>query len=387
MASERYAIFSALYAPHMGGVEAYTAGIAHELAARGCDVAVVTSRLTGESPECEQQENGVRIVRLPSKVLMGGRLPIPVRNERMTQLLDEVASFRPDRVVVNTRFYGMSLIGLEFAREHDVPAVLIEHGSAGLSLGNAFADQILAQYEDFMTKRVKAFAPVFAGVSKAANTWLGHFGIKPVGIVSNALDIAGYRAAASERDFRSEFGLREGDLLVAVVGRLIPEKGIPAVVEAARLMMADVVDASVRTVFAIAGEGSLSAQAESPDAKESGVVALGRLSAPDVAALLRASDAYLLPSRSEGFATTLLEACAMGTFPITTDVGGVAELGIGSVGGIVLPDASAISIVAALQVLAGNRDLCRQQAGLLQKSAKQNNTWGASADALENLFA
>ena len=387
MTSARYAIFSALYAPHMGGVEAYTAGIAHELASRGCDVIVVTSRLTDESPECERQEDGVRIVRLPSRVLMGGRLPIPVHNERMTQLLDEVVSFCPDRVVVNTRFYGMSLIGLEFAREHDLPAVLIEHGSAGLSLGNAFANRILAQYEDFMTKRVKAFAPVFAGVSKAANTWLGHLGIEPTGVVPNALDIEGYRAAASERDFRDELGLQEGDLLVAVVGRLIPEKGIPAVLEAARLMAADAANVPAHIVFAIAGEGPLSAQAESPDVKEFGAIALGRLSTPDVVALLRESDAYLLPSRSEGFATTLLEACAVGAFPITTDVGGVAELGIGRIGGIVLPDASAISIVAALQVLIDNRDLCRQQAGLLQKNAEQNNTWSTSAEALENLFA
>lgn len=387
MASERYVIFSALYAPHMGGVEAYTAGLAHELAIQGHEVIVVTSRLSEESSERERQDDGVQIVRLPSRPLMGGRLPLPVRNTRSAQLLDEVAASRPDRVVVNTRFYGMSLIGLEFARANGLPAVLLEHGSAGLSLGNAFANRVLSQYENFMTKRVKAFSPTFAGVSKAACTWLGHFGIDAAGVVPNALDVDGYRVSAGARDFRSELGVQENDLLIAVVGRLIPEKGITAVLEAAQLMAANASIVPARIVFAIAGEGSLFDQVESPDAEAAGVVALGRLSTVDVAALLRASDAYLLPSRSEGFATTLLEACAIGAFPITTDVGGVAELGIGTIGGIVLPDASAISIVAALQVLAGNRSLCRRQAELLQKNAAQNNTWRTSMEALETLFA
>jgi len=386
MASERYVIFSALYAPHMGGVEAYTAGLAHELATQGYEVIVVTSRLSEGSLELERQDDGVQIVRLPSRTLMGGRLPLPLRNERSAQLLGEVAASRPNRVVVNTRFYGMSLIGLQFARSNELPAVLLEHGSAGLSLGNAFANRALAQYEGLVTKRVEAFAPTFAGVSKAACTWLGHFGIEPAGVVPNALDVDEYRASASARDFRSELGVQEDDLLVAVVGRLIPEKGITAILEAAQLTTADTSIISSRIVFAIAGEGSLSDQVKSLDAEKAGVAALGRLSTADVAALLRASDAYLLPSRSEGFATTLLEACAMGAFPITTDVGGVAELGIGRIGGIVLPDATPISIVAALQVMAGNRELCQQQAELLQKNAEQNNTWRTSAEALEALF-
>ncbi|MBQ3302376.1 MAG: LicD family protein, partial [Eggerthellaceae bacterium] len=116
------------------------------------------------------------------------------------------------------------------------------------------------------------------------------------------------------------------------------------------------------------------------------VRALGRLASAAVAAWLRDADVYLLPSRSEGFATTLLEACAMGAFPVSTDVGGVTELGIGEIGGAVLPDMSAASIAGALQAVASMPDECRAQADALMARVRERNTWEESARALESLF-
>ena len=59
-----YCLFSALYAPHVGGVESYTAGLAKELARRGRRVMVVTSRLSPTHPERETQQDGVEVLRL-----------------------------------------------------------------------------------------------------------------------------------------------------------------------------------------------------------------------------------------------------------------------------------------------------------------------------------
>ena len=61
------AIFSALYLPHMGGVETYTAGLAHELAARGYRVVVATSRLSEANPVHETQPDGVEVLRFPCR--------------------------------------------------------------------------------------------------------------------------------------------------------------------------------------------------------------------------------------------------------------------------------------------------------------------------------
>lgn len=372
-----YALFSALYAPHMGGVESYTAGLAKELAAQGNRAIVVTSRLAPDHPEHEIQADGVEVYRLPCRPLLDGRLPWPVRNARHAQLLDQIADAHPTRVAINTRFYGHSYDGARFAQRLGAQAIIIEHGSAHLSLGSALADRAVEAYEHHVTKRIKAFGYPFFGVSDACLQWLEHFDIKGRGVIPNSVDMEAYAAAASERDFRSELGIGEDELLAVCIGRLVPEKGISSMLEAAAQLDGE------GFVFAFAGDGPL---LDAVKAAPGRVHALGRLGASEVAALLRASDAYCLPSRSEGFATTLLEACAMDAFPITTKVGGVAELEIGKHGGIILPDMESSSIVDALLHLRANRSQCVEEGRRLGQRARAQNSWHASTKALERAF-
>ena len=56
-------IFSALYEPHIGGVESYTKGIAEALVAKGQRVIVVT--MNTNDAASEESSNGVDIIRLP----------------------------------------------------------------------------------------------------------------------------------------------------------------------------------------------------------------------------------------------------------------------------------------------------------------------------------
>lgn len=433
-----YVLFSALFAPHLGGVESYTAGLAGELARRGRKVAVVTSRLAPEHPDHEVREDGVEVFRLPCSPLLGGRLPLPRRNAEHARMLDEVAALRPTRVVVNTRFYGHSADGARFAAKLGVPAIVIEHGSAHLSLGNAALDRVVEAYEHRVTKRIAAFGMPFYGVSGACLNWLRHFGIEGAGVIPNSVDMGAYAQAASERDFRAELGLAKDELLVASVGRLVPEKGVGALLNAARLLegegfafafagdgpLLEAVEAEAKKRNAAAesnektrkdglvaaspgngngaeGNGGETASSSRSDEGSEGnarradgngntrskVFALGRLAPADTAALLRAADAYCLPSRSEGFATTLLEACAMGTFPIVTEVGGVKELGIGRIGGIVLDEASGSCVAEALRRVKAERAKCAAEGVALREAASANNSWSASADALERAFA
>ena len=397
-AKHTYVMFSALFTPHVGGVEAYTTGLAHALIAQGHRVIVATSQLSKKDAPYEVMPDGTEVYRLPCHALMDGRLPIAVNDTSCAQQLEIIAAARPDRVVINTRFYGHSLLGAHFARKHQIPAIVIEHGSAHLSLGNPAADVAVQRYEHAITNHMKSFGFPFFAVSKQASAWLEHFGIAGSGIVANALDATAFAESASERNFREELGLTSDDVLVASVGRLVPEKGIAAILEAAQWLGAQDAaagdaqaddakqpqgQAQPHFVFAIAGDGPLYDQAAHAG---SNVAALGRASSADVAALLRDADVYVLPSRSEGFATTLLEAAAMGAYPLATQVGGTDELGIGREGGIVLPDASAASIIAGLQVYADNRAVCEQQAHRLSELVRANNTWEASARQLDEAF-
>lgn len=317
--SRSYAIFSARYRPLTGGIETFTASLAHALASRGDRVAVVTDMPAGPAglPEHEEQADGVAVVRLPARSLMGGRLPLVSRGTRCRELLDELAASGVDRALVNARFYEHSVLGLDFAARAGAPAVLLDHGSDWLTFGSAPAlDAPLHAYERAMTARVVRRHPAFAGISARSAAWLRTFGICDAAVVPNAIDADAFRAEASGRDFRAELGAGERPL-VAFVGRLTGEKGPLELAEAARLL-------GPGAVFALAGEGPLREEVAARGLPN--VHLLGRLGHPDLSSLLAQASVLCLPTRSEGFCTALLEAGAWGVPCVVPDVGGAREV-------------------------------------------------------------
>ncbi len=314
-------VFSALYLPSMGGVERFTDSLAAELAAEGHSVIVVTNNTHGLS-DSEVFDNGVEVIRLPCKNLINGRYPVPIKNSCYHGLMADLESRRVDGVLVNTRFYLHSLIGVRFAESKGLKAVVLDHGSAYLTLGSKPLDWAIERYEDGITAWLRRRDVDFYGISKKSIEWLSHFGIRAKGVISNAIDAEAYRAQASGRQFRKELGI-EDELLVSFVGRLISEKGIDALLE----IMGRLQDRSIH--FVVAGDGPLFDQVDTSPLPN--VHAVGRLNSSDTAALLMDSDLFCLPTRSEGFSTSLLEAAACGTASLVPDVGGARE---------VAPDAS-----------------------------------------------
>lgn len=314
-------VFSALYLPSMGGVERFTDSLAAELAAEGHSVIVVTNNTHGLS-DSEVLDNGVEVIRLPCKNLINGRYPVPIKNSCYHGLMADLESRRVDGVLVNTRFYLHSLIGVRFAESKGLKAVVLDHGSAYLTLGSKPLDWAIERYEDGITAWLRRRDVDFYGISKKSIEWLSHFGIRAKGVISNAIDAEAYRAQASGRQFRKELGI-EDELLVSFVGRLISEKGIDALLE----IMGRLQDRSIH--FVVAGDGPLFDQVDTSPLPN--VHAVGRLNSSDTAALLMDSDLFCLPTRSEGFSTSLLEAAACGTASLVPDVGGARE---------VAPDAS-----------------------------------------------
>lgn len=371
-----YAIFSALYAPHTGGVETFTRHLAHQLVANGNRVIVVTSRLDAQASAHEVQDDGVEVYRLPCWPFLGGRLPISRKDAEYKHMLNELAGCEIDRVLVNVRFYRNSLEGVRFAKRIGAPVIVLDHGSAHLTLGNRAIDQFVEQYEHMATRRMQRLAPAFAGISRASANWLAHFGIETSTVIPNAVDVEQFRSAASNRDFRTELDA-SGKMLVAFVGRLEPEKGALAFAQAAPLLGNDY-------VLALAGEGSQRAQIEGLGARN--VSLLGQLDQADLSALLRDADVFCLPTRSEGFCTALLEAGAQGTVPIMPHVGGTDEvMGWNPVRyGVELESNEPPHIAQAICGATGLDDVVAR--GLTEHVALQCS-WDATVNALEEAFS
>lgn len=311
-----YAIFSALYSPHVGGVESFTENLSNELESEGNHAIVVTSQL-GNTPSYERADNGVEVVRLPSRQLLAGRFPIPRHNSEYEDAVSFLRHEPIDRVLVNTRFYPHTIEGLKLAEMLHVPCVLLDHGSAYLTAGNAAVDAIIRLYEHSITKRVKRYKPIFAGISEASVRWLSAFGIDTNLVIHNAVDGPQFRSLASGRDFRAECGISGDYPLIVFVGRLAPEKGPDIVVEMAHELKGE-------AEVVLAGDGAMRKHLQ--EISSNNVHFLGNVTHSDLSALLMQADLFCLPSRSEGFCTSLLEASACGTPSVITNVGGAREL-------------------------------------------------------------
>ena len=369
------AIFSAQYPPHMGGIETFTQSVAAALAARGSSVLVVTND-TEALGAGVSEEAGFEVMRLPCVPLVSGRLPLPRVGARRAALLRELARRELDGVLVNARFYPHTLLGMRVAREHGLTPVVLDHGSAYLSFSSPMLDVAVRAYEKAVTAWGRRHRASYYGISRRSAEWLAHFGIEPSGVIPNAIDAGAYRAAASGRDLRDELGISSGAPMVAFVGRLIAEKGVRSIVAAAndeRLRAAGV-------TFVVAGDGPLADEVRAAEGAHLRWV--GRLDRADVAALLLQADLMCLPTRSEGFATTLLEAAACGCPSLVTDVGGAREVVGDGLCGRIMEDDRPETVVREILALLGDRDALSAM-GRRCLARADDFSWDATARAVE----
>lgn len=364
----RIGIFSALYLPHVGGVENYTRHLAAALVALGHEPVVVTLHDGREVSRERDEAAGFAVLRIPAAGLLGGRYPVcgPRAFERA------LAGERFDHVVVNTRFYPHSILAARLARRRGMRPVVVEHGSAHLTLTGGVADRGVELVEHAMTALIRRCPARYYGVSRRASEWLGHFGIRAAGELHNSIDAARFRGQRSGRDFRRELRLGAEEPLVAFVGRLAHEKGALKLARAAAELP--------RVRFAFAGEG-----AQRPAIEQlalPNVSLLGPLAPADVAELLCEAQLMCLPSRSEGFATSLLEAAACGAVPLVTDVGGAEELlGEGEFG-FLLESTEPQAIAAALEDALAHPDELSRKSAALRRRVGERFSWQRTAESL-----
>lgn len=365
----------------MGGVERYTFYLAKELVRLGMEVTVVTSLAPGLKPE--EKADGVKIFRLPSWNFMSGRMPVLIPGETLKSAADKLAGMKFDYVLINTRFYTMSLFGAWFAKKNNIVSGVVEHGSGYLTFNNRALDVAEKVYEHAITAVLKRYCKNYYGVSKACTRWSRHFGIKPRGVLYNAVDIDEIEALISEPvcDYREKFGVNKDDVVITFTGRMIKEKGIYELIEGVTAM-----NSGEKIILFMAGDGpELERVKEAVGRKRSDnadIHCLGRIDFAHVAALLGQTDIYCLPSVSEGFPTSVLEAVAAKCFVVTTYNGGARELVEDGVSGTILKDNSPGHLREALERAAQDEDYRNEAAGKAYDRLRNEFTWEATAHKL-----
>lgn len=369
-----FLIFSAQYLPTMGGVERYTLNLADTLQAQGHSVVIVTSALPN-LPTSEIQTNGVEIIRVNSLLPLKGRFPILKPFAFSTKKTPTLYQKKFDFALINTRFYPLSLFAAKFCKKQNIPAIVLEHGTAYLSLGNKIINLFANIYEILSIKYVKHYCKNFYGVSNACNQWLTHFGIQSQGVLYNAVNPKSLQVIAQNCtvNYRQKYKLNSDTPIIVFSGRFIKEKGIFELLSAFSLLQNKIPSATL----IMAGDGPYYQEITSKNIPH--VICTGALPFEESIALLAQATVFCLPTYSEGFSTVLLEACAVKTPIITTATGGSPELIKNSSYGILLKSIEPSSLAAALEKALSNKEWQQNAVQNAYQVLLKNFTWKQTA--------
>jgi glycosyltransferase involved in cell wall biosynthesis len=340
-----------------GGAEIQAEGWAQRLSDRH-RVTVVTRRDPPEQPAREERE-GFTVVRLPVS-----RIPLWRTFADIAAIEQAVADLspRPD-VLLCFQTFVSGLAGVRVGGRLGIPAVVWIRGEAEYRLGDSRIHGLVSPRVWCAARRVLVQSEqnrvdLLHEMERHARSRLGAVRDR-IGVVGNGLD-------------RPAGDLRPGTRVLSV-GRLIRDKGMDVVIDAAR---------SAALPLTIAGDGperpALESGAAGQDCRFEGFASRERL----FALYREASVVVLAARRGEGLPNVLLEAMAFARPVVATPCAGTRDLLVDGVNGLVIPPDDAGALAAALSRLAQDPALAARLGAEARRTAERFS-WDAVRPRLE----
>lgn len=173
--------------------------------------------------------------------------------------------------------------------------------------------------------------------------------------------------------------------VVLFVGRLVALKGILYMVRAIPLILKE----HPNTLFVFIGPGDKNPYVEELSkwrVKNENFLFLGQIDHVSLAKWFSLSDIYVLPSLSESFSLTLLEAMSCGLTVVVSNVGGPSEIIENNVNGLLIKPGSVKAIAEAVTFLLDNPDIRSNFGNKARKTMEKNYTWHKTALKTSSLY-
>lgn len=276
--------------------------------------------------------------------------------------------------IVHAHVYQAGLPALALGRRARAPVVVTEHYTG-------FQRGLVTGYERLLARTAFGRADLVAPVSEDL---AGHLrAVAPrarIRVLPNTVDTAVFHPAATVSEGAGA-GPHPPRLLT--VGSLAEKKGQRYAVEALALL--DAGPFAGATLDIVGGgplHGALTEQARALGLGDR-VRLRGELPKEEVAAAMRASDVFVLPSTDETFGCVLIEAMACGLPVVATRVGGVPEVVGDGEGALVAPGDAAALAEAVAATLADSDDGRRDA---IARAVADRYGYGPFADAWTDVY-
>jgi D-inositol-3-phosphate glycosyltransferase len=330
-----------------GGMNVFVSILARQLSAHGVAVHVFTRTTGSDLPPTLVLADGTQVHHIDAG-------PPTLRKESLASHLCAfylAVSTHPaveQADLLHGHYWMSGWVGRKLRERRDVPLVqrfhtLARAKDAGRSTGEA-AEPMLRYAAE---RRVVAAADaLLAANPREADLLHREYRARrgQVHVVAPGVDTQVFTADGDRRAVRRDLG---GGRLVLFVGRLQPLKAPDVAVRTLRALDSLLPDDGVPTRLLIVGGASGNGHGTSDPAalrrlaNDLGIADRVAVLAPrphaELAAIYRAADVLVMPSRSESFGLVALEAQACGTPVVAADVGGLREVLAGG-GGTVVSD-------------------------------------------------
>jgi glycosyltransferase involved in cell wall biosynthesis len=349
----KVAIVIPLFLPKwLGGGEIATSHSAEYLARRGHEVHLLTTLDPGLPRE--SVENGVHLHRLDCP-----RLRHVGEAAFYVKVMQTTRSIKPDLLYIQE--LGQGLHGFFAKRLFKTPYVVrstayyFRRGRwryvAWVVLRDA--DAVIALTDD-MKKELQRI-------------WMREIAVIPHGVSSEMFSTISRDVA------REQLGIEEAEKIVLYIGRWDPIKGLPYLIEAMNLLKQTAPNARLLLVGYGPEEDKLRLLVNKLGLSDR-VSFVGKVQPNNVPAYAAASDVFVLPSFSEGFALVLLEALAAALPIVATCVGGVPAVVQDGINGFLVQPGDAGQIADKISLILNNAELRQLMSANNRKKALQY-TW------------
>jgi glycosyltransferase involved in cell wall biosynthesis len=235
-------------------------------------------------------------------------------------------------------------------------------------------------------KRVLAKFPHVIAVSAAIRDELIRSGLRSsaITVVPNGIDHRAFQRQPQRRlAERQRIGATEADVVIGAVGRLERQKRFDLLMEA----IARVRGARPQVRLFIAGEGGLRGDLEHMRSRlglEGACVLLGHQ--PDIANLHNAFDLFVQASDDEGSPNVVLEAMALETPLVATEVGGASDLIVDGEHGLLVPPGSSAALAEAIERCLVDPQGARRRATAARRRVEAGLSFDHRMGAVEAIY-
>ncbi len=356
----KIAIFVGLFPPKwLAGTEIATYNMADHLAQRGHEVHVITSHDAG-LPELSK-ENDFYIHRIPGpKIRFIGIVTFWVK------ICLKIRKIKPDIFHAQSLLCGIPALATKNFLK--IPYVIWGQGSDIYLPG---------RFTRITSKPILQNADAVLALTENMKQKMREIYDREISIVPNGIDLERFKISPESKK-------KDSTKTIIFVGRLHPVKGVQYLIEA----MAIVHQESPEVKLILVGDGEerelLENLTDSLGIREC-VEFAGRVPHERVQDYMNQAEVFVLPSLSEGFPVTILEAMACGLPIVATQVGGVPDVIKNGVNGYLVKAKDPNETVEALLKLLQDAQL-RATISKTNKQKVDEYSWGRVALALEKIY-